>query len=89
LDFTLLQHNNARSGRTYAEFSIGTHFPLVQGIRNSVTGKLNCYPSTPGILPVNPWGFANPRLRIPALSKGQRLWWESVKIGWPPFLTAT
>jgi len=29
VDFTLLHHNNARSGKTYAEFSIGTHFPLV------------------------------------------------------------
>jgi len=33
VDFTLLYHNNARSGKIYAEFSIGTHFPLVQGIK--------------------------------------------------------
>jgi len=29
VDLALLHHNNARSGKTYAEFSIGTHFPLV------------------------------------------------------------
>ena len=29
LDFTLLHHNNARSGKIYTKFSIGTHFPLV------------------------------------------------------------
>ena len=32
VDLTLLHHNKARSGRIYAEFSIGTHFPLVQDI---------------------------------------------------------
>jgi len=28
VDFTLLHHNNARSGKIYANFSIGTYFPL-------------------------------------------------------------
>ena len=28
VDFTLLHHNNARSGKIYAEFSIGAFFPL-------------------------------------------------------------
>jgi len=31
--FTLLHHNNARSGKIYLEFSIGRHFPLVQDIK--------------------------------------------------------
>jgi len=29
MDFTFLHHSNARSGKIYAEFSIGMHFPLV------------------------------------------------------------
>jgi len=29
VDFTLLHHNNARLGKIYAEFSVGTHFPPV------------------------------------------------------------
>jgi len=29
VDFTLLHHNNARSGKIYTKFSTGTHFPLV------------------------------------------------------------
>jgi len=29
VDFTLLRHNNARSGKIYIEISIGPHFPLV------------------------------------------------------------
>jgi len=29
VDFTLLHHNNARSGKIYREFSIDRHFPLV------------------------------------------------------------
>ena len=33
VDFTLLHHNNARSGNIYMEFSIGMHFPLVQDIK--------------------------------------------------------
>jgi len=33
VDFTLLHHNNARSGKSYAEFSIGTRFPLVKNIK--------------------------------------------------------
>jgi len=33
VDFTLLHHNNARSGKIYAEFSIGQYFPLVEDIK--------------------------------------------------------
>jgi len=33
VDFSLLHHNNARSGKIYAEFSIGTHFPPVWDIK--------------------------------------------------------
>ena len=29
VDFTLLHHNNARSGKIYSKFSTGSHFPLV------------------------------------------------------------
>jgi len=31
-------------------------------LKNRNTRELNWHPSTPGNLPVNPWGFANPRL---------------------------
>ena len=32
-DFILFHHNNARSGKIYVEFLIGTYFPLVQDIK--------------------------------------------------------
>jgi len=35
VDFTLLHHNNARSGKTYTKFSTGTHFLLHRTLKNS------------------------------------------------------
>jgi len=71
MDFTLLHHNSTRSGKIYMEFSIGTHFPLAEDIKNSYTGNLNCHPITPGNLPINHWGFVNCRLRTPGLDNAQ------------------